>query len=106
MAKQTDEKYQCGSCEQFFNELQNNCCPWCGSGNWVEGCIDEPISMKPDNTTVRKLRSFAQRIKYDVVLFPQCTFKEAVEGESDNGLPFVPVNVGQLLYFIADMMEK
>jgi len=35
-------KYQCGSCEQFFDELENGSCPHCGSGNFVEGCIDGP----------------------------------------------------------------
>ena len=35
-------KYLCGSCEQFFNELKDGDCPYCGSGNWVFGCIDEP----------------------------------------------------------------
>jgi hypothetical protein len=38
----TDGKYQCGSCECYFNELDEQECPFCGSGNFVEGCIDEP----------------------------------------------------------------
>jgi hypothetical protein len=38
----TNGKYQCGSCEDFFDELRKNSCPYCGSGNFVEGCIDEP----------------------------------------------------------------
>lgn len=45
--KQTDGKYQCGSCERYFDELIDNECPHCGSGNWVEGCIDE--SKSPEN---------------------------------------------------------
>jgi len=36
----TDGKYQCGSCECFFNKLDEQECPFCGSGNWVEGGID------------------------------------------------------------------
>ena len=116
MAKeQTSGKYQCGSCEQFFNELKNSECPHCGSGNWIEGCIDDaeksieedkPVSMKPDNTLVNELRDFSKKVKDEVVLFPQCTFKEAVDKESDNGKPFVPVNLGEILHFIADMMER
>ena len=34
-------KYQCGSCEYYFDEPVDNCCPHCGSGDYVEGCIDE-----------------------------------------------------------------
>ena len=37
-----DERFQCGSCEEFFDEPENGFCPNCGSGNWVEGCIDDP----------------------------------------------------------------
>lgn len=37
-----DDAYQCGSCEQSFDELEDGSCPHCGSGNWVHGCIDEP----------------------------------------------------------------
>ena len=36
----TEGKYQCGSCECFFEELDDESCPFCGSGNFVEGCID------------------------------------------------------------------
>jgi hypothetical protein len=32
---------QCGSCEQIFKNLKDNSCPFCGSGNWVNGYIDE-----------------------------------------------------------------
>ncbi len=91
-------KFQCGSCEQFFDESKDGHCPFCGSGNYVRGCIDE-------SDVVNELRQFSQKVKNEVVLLPQCTFKEAVNNESDNGKPFVPVNVGELLYFIADMME-
>jgi rRNA maturation endonuclease Nob1 len=35
------EIYQCGSCERIFNKLFNEECPYCGSGNWVEGYIDD-----------------------------------------------------------------
>jgi len=38
----TDGKYQCCSCECFFDEPDDGYCPFCGSGNFVEGCIDEP----------------------------------------------------------------
>lgn len=38
MTKQT---YQCGSCEKTFNKLKDNSCPYCASGNWVHGCIDD-----------------------------------------------------------------
>lgn len=34
--------YQCGSCENEFKKPKDNECPHCGSGNFVEGCIDEP----------------------------------------------------------------
>jgi rubrerythrin len=33
--------YQCGSCENEFEDLKMGKCPHCGSGNWVEGNIDE-----------------------------------------------------------------
>jgi len=36
-----EEGYQCGSCEQQFDELKDGSCPKCSSGNWVRGCIDE-----------------------------------------------------------------
>lgn len=42
----TDGKYQCGSCECFFNKLEDGDCPFCGSGNWVEGSIDDPETPK------------------------------------------------------------
>jgi hypothetical protein len=39
---------QCCTCESFFYEpTENNECPKCGSGNWVEGCIDEPTKCCP-----------------------------------------------------------
>ena len=37
----TDGKYQCGSCEKIFNNPIEGVCPHCGSGKFVEGCIDE-----------------------------------------------------------------
>jgi rubrerythrin len=37
----TDGEYQCGSCEQHFDEPEDGSCPHCGSGNYVRGCIDE-----------------------------------------------------------------
>ena len=37
--------YQCGSCEKVFEKLEiyKSCkqCPYCHSGNWVRGYIDE-----------------------------------------------------------------
>ncbi len=37
-----DGKYQCCTCEKFFDILpEDKTCPHCGSGNWVEGCIDD-----------------------------------------------------------------
>lgn len=36
-----DKKYQCGSCEQYFDEPEDGQCPHCGSGNYVQGCIDD-----------------------------------------------------------------
>lgn len=34
--------YQCGSCENTFTKLTADYqCPFCGSGNWVEGFLDE-----------------------------------------------------------------
>jgi len=41
-----DGKYQCGSCEQFFDEPDGGACPNCGSGNFVEGCIDDPDELE------------------------------------------------------------
>jgi hypothetical protein len=38
----TDNKYHCGSCENYFAEPDDGDCPYCGGGNFVEGCIDEP----------------------------------------------------------------
>ena len=38
----TDGKYQCGSCECYFDKPDDGDCPFCGSGNFVEGDIDEP----------------------------------------------------------------
>ncbi len=40
----TNIYFQCGSCDSEFTELKENCCPDCGSGNWVQGCIDYPMS--------------------------------------------------------------
>lgn len=38
----TDGEYQCGSCEQYFDEPdEDGCCPHCGSSNFVKGCVDE-----------------------------------------------------------------
>lgn len=35
--------YQCCSCESVFTELdKNGNCPYCHSGNWVYGYIDDP----------------------------------------------------------------
>ncbi len=39
-----DKVYQCGSCEREFSQLEledDDLCPYCGSGNYVEGCIDD-----------------------------------------------------------------
>jgi len=34
---------QCCTCETVFTKPdEDNTCPNCGSGNWVEGYIDEP----------------------------------------------------------------
>jgi len=33
--------YQCGSCERVFSKLLDGECPYCGSGNWVQGYIDD-----------------------------------------------------------------
>lgn len=39
---ESEKTFQCGSCEQVFHELtESRECPHCGSGNWVEGYIDE-----------------------------------------------------------------
>jgi hypothetical protein len=37
----TDNKYHCGSCENYFAEPDDGDCPYCGGGNFVEGCIDD-----------------------------------------------------------------
>lgn len=39
-----DNNYQCASCGLYFAEPENGDCPYCGSGNYVEGCIDDPES--------------------------------------------------------------
>jgi rubrerythrin len=44
----TDGKYQCGSCEQHFDEPEDGSCPHCGSGNFVEGCIDDEERMEDE----------------------------------------------------------
>lgn len=39
----TDGIYQCCSCEAFFNTpTDDDQCPHCFSGNWIEGAIDDP----------------------------------------------------------------
>ncbi len=40
-------KYQCGSCEQMFDKPTDGSCPNCGSGNFIEGYIDEPTKPAP-----------------------------------------------------------
>jgi rubrerythrin len=41
----TENKMQCCSCEKVFKHTDaDNCCPYCGSGNWVFGFIDDYIS--------------------------------------------------------------
>jgi len=43
----SDGKYFCGSCEccfdNFDSEISDNCCPYCGSGNFIEGCPDGEV---------------------------------------------------------------
>ena len=47
----TDGNFQCGSCDQFFDEpFEGKNCPNCGSGNWVVGCIDEPLELTDKQT--------------------------------------------------------
>ena len=36
-------QWQCASCECYFNKTDQGDCPYCGSGNFVKGCIDEPV---------------------------------------------------------------
>lgn len=36
----TDGEYQCKECGDRFDELENECCPNCGSDNFVKGCVD------------------------------------------------------------------
>ena len=37
---------QCGSCDGVFIDLTvDKTCPYCGSGNWVNGFIDEPQTL-------------------------------------------------------------
>ena len=41
---------QCGSCERLFTQLTiNDECPYCHSGNWVRGYIDEDEPRRDDN---------------------------------------------------------
>lgn len=45
-----DGEIQCCSCERFFDESDltgERECPFCFSGNWVYGCIDEA---EPDDS--------------------------------------------------------
>ena len=37
----TDNKYQCGSCDNYFAEPDDGACPYCGGPDWVEGGIDD-----------------------------------------------------------------
>lgn len=37
----TDGEYQCGSCEQHFDEPEDGGCPNCGSDSFIKGCVDE-----------------------------------------------------------------
>lgn len=37
---------QCCSCEKTFTVLKDRECPYCGSGNWVFGYIDDPEPIK------------------------------------------------------------
>jgi hypothetical protein len=43
--KDPEPKYQCGSCENTFDVLfDGSVCPYCFSGNWVDGHIDDPVA--------------------------------------------------------------
>jgi hypothetical protein len=55
----SEMKYQCGSCEREFNKLEDGSCPYCGSGNWVEGNIDDVEESKVNemHSIVAKLRA-------------------------------------------------
>ena len=45
-----DTLHQCCSCENVFNAGQaDDVCPFCNSGNIVEGHIDEPIPLSKDD---------------------------------------------------------
>ena len=34
--------YKCKNCEKTFDKVnKSNCCPFCGSGNYTSGCIDD-----------------------------------------------------------------
>ena len=46
---------QCATCEQSFIRLsKDNTCPYCGSGNWVYGCIDNPDYTRKENNYVKR----------------------------------------------------
>jgi len=39
-----EEIKQCGTCEKTFKEVtKDRTCPFCNSGNWVKGYIDEEM---------------------------------------------------------------
>ena len=44
----TEGKYFCGSCECYFDDFDkdtgNKCCPYCASGNYVEGGPDDIVT--------------------------------------------------------------
>jgi len=75
----TDGKFQCCTCEQYFNAEDmdmDDCCPWCHSGNFVLGCIDEP---EPENPNWLDTRLQAVRVVSEILGTQELNLKEVAE---------------------------
>lgn len=63
--KEENRIKQCGSCERTFKKFgEGRTCPYCHSGNWVYGYIDDPEKKK--NSVVKK-KPFGLRPKVRVI---------------------------------------
>jgi len=45
---------QCGTCEKVFKKLKNNECPFCKSGNWIYGFLDDEKDLIELKGSIRK----------------------------------------------------
>lgn len=96
-----ERKYQCGSCEKFFDESKDGHCPHCGSGNFVKGCIDEPDLV----TQLRQLAEKAAKQGYTNFTLPNTPVDTWGKDDYPENEIWVKCDVGYVLRFIADMME-